>query len=136
MTLWKCNNDLEFYEITHYQQALSVNSAAINKSYNFEVLPSRVANYITTLSQSVTIIKFSFNLWSDLEKESGTTLLVTTGLINFGKCDVGSGECEDEYLLKHMDILSNAGKPFEWLKPKDIKRLTNPLVLSQFWVCI
>ena len=76
----------------------------------------------TELFISVTITTFSFNLWSDLEKESGTTLLVRTGLINFGKCDIGSGECEDEYLLRHMGVLSRARKPFEWLTPQEIKR--------------
>ena len=64
----------------------------------------------------------SFDLWHDLEKESGTTLLVRTGLINFGKCNIASGECEDEYLQKHMGVLAKAGKPFEWLTPKEIKR--------------
>ena len=64
----------------------------------------------------------SFDLWRDLEKEACTTLLVRTGLINFGKCNTVSGECEDEYLQKHMGILGKAGKPFEWLTPKEIKR--------------
>ena len=48
------------------------------------------------------------------------------GLINFGKCNMGSGECEDEYLLRHMGVLAKAGKPFEWLTPQEVKRLTNP----------
>ena len=68
---------------------------------------------------------FSFDLWSEIEEETGATLLVKTGLINFGKCNK-SGECEDDYLLKHMGILAKAGKPCEWLTPQDIKRLATP----------
>ena len=69
---------------------------------------------------------FSFDLWSELEREGKTSLLVKTGLINFGKCNIKSGECEDDYLLKHMGVLEKAGKPFEWLTPQEIKRSANP----------
>ena len=68
---------------------------------------------------------FSFDLWSELEREGKTSLLVKTGLINFGKCNIKSGECEDDYLLNHMGVLEKAGKPFEWLTPQEVKRLAN-----------
>ena len=57
--------------------------------------------------------------------------MVRTGLINFGRCNKDSGECEDEYLIRHMGVLAKAGKPFEWLKPSDIKRF---LRLRLLWV--
>ena len=45
-----------------------------------------------------------------MEKECGSKLLVTTGLINFGSCDTNTGKCNDDYLHKHMNVLKDSGK--------------------------
>ena len=45
-----------------------------------------------------------------MEKECGSKLLVTTGLINFGSCDTNTGKCNDDYLHKHMNVLKHSGK--------------------------
>ena len=74
---------------------------------------SRVIRYLG--DDNLSKLEYSFRKWKDLEKENGSKLLVTTGLINFGSCDTNTGECTDAYLHKHMNVLKKSGKVKEIL---------------------
>ena len=69
---------------------------------------SRVIRYLG--DDNLSKLEYSFGKWKELEKECGSKLLVTTGLINFGSCDTNTGKCNDDYLHKHMNVLKNSGK--------------------------
>ena len=69
---------------------------------------SRVIRYLG--DNNLAKLEYSFDKWRSLEEELNTTLLVTTGLINFGLCDINTGECTDDYLHKHMNVLQESGK--------------------------
>ena len=74
---------------------------------------SRVTRYLG--DEDLSKLEYSFAKWNDLEKEFGSTLLVKTGLINFGACDLSNGKCTDDYLHKHMNVLKKSGKVSRYL---------------------
>ncbi len=53
-------------------------------------------------------LDYSLDRWQALEKLTGETLFVKTGLLNFGS----PGDVE---LEKYMAVLQRGGRPFEWL---------------------
>jgi glycine/D-amino acid oxidase-like deaminating enzyme len=58
-------------------------------------------------------LDYSLDRWQALEKLSGETLFVKTGLLNFGP--PGDSELE-----KYMAVLRDGGRPFEWLESNTI----------------
>ena len=58
-------------------------------------------------------LDYSLDRWQALEKASGETLFVKTGLLNFGPPG-------DPDLEKHMAVLRDAGRPFEWLESETL----------------
>ncbi len=58
-------------------------------------------------------LDYSLDRWRTLEKASGETLLLNTGLLNFGPPG-------DPDLEKHMEVLRHAGRPCEWLNNEAI----------------
>ena len=59
-------------------------------------------------------LEYSLDRWKALENATHETMLIKTGLLNFGL----SG---DPDLAKYMAVLSDAGRPFEWLGSAAIK---------------
>jgi len=95
---------------------------------------SRVIRYLG--DDNLAKLEYSFAKWKSLENEFGSTLLVTTGLINFGSCDINTGECIDEYLHKHMKVLKESGKTFEWLTSEKIKKRYPQISYPNEWGAI
>ena len=58
-------------------------------------------------------LDYSLARWQALEKANGETLFVKTGLLNFGP----PGDLD---LEKHMAVLRDAGRPFEWLESETL----------------
>jgi len=58
-------------------------------------------------------LDYSLARWQALEKANGETLFVKTGLLNFGPPG-------DPDLEKHMAVLRDAGRPFEWLESETL----------------
>ena len=58
-------------------------------------------------------LDYSLDRWRTLEKASGLTLFLKTGLLNFGPPG-------DPVLEQHMAVLRHAGRPCEWLDNKAI----------------
>ena len=54
-------------------------------------------------------LDYSLDRWRALEKATGETLFIQTGLLNFGPPG-------DPYLEKYMAILREGGRPCEWLE--------------------
>lgn len=54
-------------------------------------------------------LDYALDRWRALEKATGETLFIKTGLLNFGPPG-------DPYLEKHMAVLRNAGRPCQWLE--------------------
>ena len=71
---------------------------------------NNLSSYCAKKELLTKIYLYSFGKWKELEKECGSKLLVTTGLINFGSCDTNTGKCNDDYLHKHMNVLKDSGK--------------------------
>ena len=59
-------------------------------------------------------LEFSYAEWKEMERLTGETLLVQTGLINLGTPD-------DEYLAKYMDIVRAGGYDTEWIDEGDLR---------------
>ena len=53
-------------------------------------------------------LEYSLDRWQALERETGETLFVPTGLLNFGP----EG---DPFLAKHMAVVRDGGRPCDWL---------------------
>ena len=58
-------------------------------------------------------LDYSLARWQALEKTTGETLFVKTGLLNFGPPG-------DPDLEKYMAVLRDGGRPFEWLESETI----------------
>jgi sarcosine oxidase/L-pipecolate oxidase len=58
-------------------------------------------------------LDYSLARWQALEKATGETLFIKTGLLNFGPTG-------DPDLEKHMAVLREGGRPFEWLESETI----------------
>ena len=58
-------------------------------------------------------LDYSLDRWQALEKMTGETLFVKTGLLNFGPPG-------DPDLEKYMTVLRDGGRPFEWLGSETI----------------
>ena len=71
-------------------------------------------------------LDYSFERWQTLEKASGNTLFVKTGLLNFGP----PGDAE---LKKFMAVLSDGGRPYEWLEAESIAARYPMLSYPQEW---
>ena len=71
-------------------------------------------------------LDYSLDRWLALEKAGGETLFVKTGLLNFGL----PGDAE---LEKFMAVLSDAGRPFEWLESETIAHRFPMLNYAREW---
>jgi sarcosine oxidase/L-pipecolate oxidase len=71
-------------------------------------------------------LEYSLDRWQALENATHETMLVKTGLLNFGL----SGDPE---LAKYMAVLSDAGRPFEWLGSVAIKTRFPALNYPEEW---
>ncbi len=58
-------------------------------------------------------LDYSLDRWRALERATGETLFIKTGLLNFGPPG-------DPYLEKHMAVLRKGGRPCEWLESEVI----------------
>ena len=71
-------------------------------------------------------LDYSLVRWQSLEKATGETLFVKTGLLNFGPPG-------DPDLEKHMAVLRDGGRPFEWLESGTIAARYPMLKYSAEW---
>jgi sarcosine oxidase/L-pipecolate oxidase len=71
-------------------------------------------------------LEYSLDRWQALEKESGETLFVKTGLLNFGLPG-------DPDLEKFMSVLADGGRPFEWLESETIADRFPMLSYTKEW---
>jgi sarcosine oxidase/L-pipecolate oxidase len=71
-------------------------------------------------------LDYSLDRWQSLEKASGETLFVKTGLLNFGLPG-------DPDLKKYMAVLRDGGRPFEWLQAEAIANRFPELNYPQEW---
>lgn len=71
-------------------------------------------------------LDYSEHRWRALGKQVNDTLLIKTGLLNFGPR-------EDPFFEKHMGVLITNGRPCEWLNHDDIKRRFPMLRYPKAW---
>jgi sarcosine oxidase/L-pipecolate oxidase len=71
-------------------------------------------------------LEYSMDQWLALEKSTGESLYIKTGLLNFGPPD-------DPVLEKHMAVVRDGGRPCEWLDSKDIASRFPMLHYPQEW---
>lgn len=71
-------------------------------------------------------LDYSLARWQALEKTTGETLFVKTGLLNFGPPG-------DPDLEKYMAVLRDGGRPFEWLESETIAARYPMLKYSAKW---
>jgi sarcosine oxidase/L-pipecolate oxidase len=71
-------------------------------------------------------LDYSLERWQALEKATGETLLVKTGLLNFGPAG-------DPELEKYMAVLRDGGRPVEWLENETITDRFPMLNFTEGW---
>ena len=71
-------------------------------------------------------LDYSLKRWHELEKITGETLFIKSGLLNFGPPG-------DPDLEKHMAVLQQAGRPCEWLGSEAIAERFPALRYPQKW---
>ena len=78
---------------------------------------SHGASRVTRLmgDDNLAALEYSFAEWREMERLTGETLLVTTGLVNLGL----EG---DSYLAKYMGIVKASGYPTEWLSEQELAK--------------
>ncbi len=71
-------------------------------------------------------LDYSLARWQALEKATGETLYVKTGLLNFGPAG-------DPELERYMAVLRDSGRPFEWLDSETVAARYPMLEYSPEW---